>query len=113
LATRRSGGGLAILLWHYHDDDLAGPDAAVHIALDGAYRARLWRVDQTHANAFSAWRAMGSPPAPSPAQVGALDRASRLLPEPLPIHPNGIDLLLPRQGVALIELASPTHRKER
>src|SRR5207302_820119 len=26
---------LAVLLWHYHDDDLPGPDAAVELSLAG------------------------------------------------------------------------------
>lgn len=107
LATRRADGSLAVLLWHYHDDDLAGPDAAIHLSLAGAtqYRgATLRRVDKKHADAFSAWQAMGAPAQPSPVQVRALDRASKLVAEPLPLGADGVDLVLPRQGAALVEL---------
>ena len=107
LATRRPGGGLAILLWHYHDDDVPGPAAAVHLTLRGGtagYRAILTRVDSGHADAFTAWRAMGSPAQPSAAQIRALDQAALLGPKPLPVRGDGIDVDLPRQGVALIEL---------
>jgi xylan 1,4-beta-xylosidase len=31
LATRRAGGEIAVLVWNYHDDDVPGPDAAVHV----------------------------------------------------------------------------------
>lgn len=104
LATRVQGGGLAVLLWHYHDDDVPGPDAAVHLRVGGAAgQAVLWRVDPTHANAFAAWQAMGSPAHPTHAQVAALTRASRLVPTPLAVRDGAVDFALPRQGVALLE----------
>lgn len=108
IATRRPDGALTILLWHYHDDDVPGPDAAIHLTLRGGatrYRATLTRVDKNHADAFTAWRAMGAPTHPSPTQIRALDAAALLRSAPLPVGANGIDLPLPRQGVALIELA--------
>lgn len=109
LATRTAAGGLAILLWHYHDDDLPGPSAAVHISLTGVdtkslRHARLWRVDQDHGNAFGTWQALGSPDNPIPAQIGKMIDASRLSAAPIPLRRDGIDLRLPRQGVALIEI---------
>ncbi|WP_354291880.1 beta-xylosidase [Sphingomonas sp. PvP055] len=44
LATRDRAGKVAILLWNYHDDDVPGPAAAVHVALGGKHgtTARLW-----------------------------------------------------------------------
>ena len=107
LATRKPDGGLAVLVWHYHDDDVAGPPASIHLALAGAgpgRTARLWRVDQTHGNAFGAWQRMGSPARPGPAQVSTLQAASRMVPETVTLKPDGLDLLLPRQGVALVEV---------
>jgi xylan 1,4-beta-xylosidase len=107
LATRTAAGRLAILLWHYHDDDTPGPAAAVHLSLTDAApatHARLWRVDQDHANAFTAWRAMGSPASPTPEQVRALEAASKLKSEPATISAGALDIDLPRQGVALLEL---------
>jgi len=111
LATRTAKGGLAILLWHYHDDDLPGPAAAVHLSLAsmkaaGTRQARIWRVDGTHANAFGAWQAMGSPAAPTPAQVAALVKASRLEAAPIAITRGEIEIALPRQGVALVEIGA-------
>ncbi|SDA10513.1 beta-xylosidase [Sphingomonas sp. NFR15] len=113
LATRAADGKLAVLVWHYHDDDVAGADAQVRISLTGLRRAAasatVWRVDPTHANAFAAWRAMGSPQSPDAAQYAALEAASRMHPEMVDVIPGAagaatLDLRLARQGVALVLL---------
>jgi xylan 1,4-beta-xylosidase len=115
LATRGESGRVDILLWHYHDDDVPGPPAEIHLSLTGLApglerRARVWRVDRDHGDAFTAWKTMGSPPTPTKQQVDRLTRASRVLPLPLPIPPsarNGsvsFERRLPRQSVELIEL---------
>ncbi|HEX5184254.1 MAG TPA: beta-xylosidase [Allosphingosinicella sp.] len=107
LATRRKDGALAVLLWNYHDDDLPGPSARIRLEIDHcrSRSGRLWRIDKTHANAFGAWKAMGSPRAPTAAQVAALKEASRLKPETIRFADGKIALAIPRQGVVLIELA--------
>jgi xylan 1,4-beta-xylosidase len=107
LATRTQSGQLAILLWNYHDDDVPGPAAAVHVALGGvrATHARLWRVDATHANAFEAWQALGSPARPTPDQIARLKAAARLVPERVVVTAGAIDVTIPRQGVVLVEVA--------
>jgi xylan 1,4-beta-xylosidase len=112
IATRTAAGKIAVLLWHYHDDDLAGPDAAVRMTVDGlggksARAATLRRVDHAHANAFAAWQAMGSPLSVDATQYAALEKASELNAEPLAIERRGsrttLDVILPRQGVALVD----------
>jgi xylan 1,4-beta-xylosidase len=35
MATRRDD-TFAVLVWHYHDDDVAGADAAVKLTVSGA-----------------------------------------------------------------------------
>jgi xylan 1,4-beta-xylosidase len=106
LATKRKDGSLAILMWNYHDDDLPGPAASVHLDLAGPASAagRVWRVDESHANAFGAWKRMGSPEAPSAAQIERLKDASRLRPEAIVVARGSLDLVIPRQGVVLVEL---------
>lgn len=112
IATRGPDGRLAILLWHYHDDDVAGPDAAVRIAVSGLGAGERtlaeWRVDRDHANAFTAWQRMGSPQSPNEAQYRQLDEASEMRPvhRALTVANGGaaIELRLPRQGVALVEI---------
>ena len=114
IATRAPDGRVALLVWHYHDDDLPGPDALVHLSvfgLSGAARVLTrWPVDHDHANAFTAWQAMGSPQSPDAAQYAALEAAAQLAPGEPPRRiavQDGravIDFSLPRQGVALLTL---------
>jgi hypothetical protein len=75
---------LYVLAWHYHDDDVAGPDAGVALTLknlpirSGNLKMREYRIDGEHSNAFTAWKNMGSPKVPSAAQYAELERAGRL-----------------------------------
>jgi xylan 1,4-beta-xylosidase len=112
IATRTADGKVALLLWHYHDDDVAGPTAQVKINLKGLKAAptgaKLWRVDGDHANAFSAWKKMGSPQSPDQDQYAQLEAASVMKAETVAVSgargASAIDLALPRQGVALLVL---------
>jgi xylan 1,4-beta-xylosidase len=106
LATRTPAGKVAVLLWNYHDDDLAAAPATIDLrvsGVSGSAAARVWRVDPTHANAFGAWQAMGSPVQPSADQIAALKRASTLVAEPTRLTAGRVTMTLPRQGVALLE----------
>jgi xylan 1,4-beta-xylosidase len=105
-----------ILVWHYHDDDLPGPDADVRIVLQGLplesgdLRVRHFRIDETHSNAYSVWRQMGSPQHPSPDQYARLKASGRLaqLSEPAAVqverHAATLSLNLPRQAVSLLQV---------
>jgi xylan 1,4-beta-xylosidase len=106
---------LAILVWHYHDDDLPGASAKISLALDGLpkmknVRAQEFLIDADHSNAFALWKKMGSPLPLSAAQHAQLEQAGQLAKLTLPkkLHAqNGtlnLDLDLPRQGVALFVL---------
>jgi xylan 1,4-beta-xylosidase len=113
LATRTSTGQVAVLLWNYHDDDVPGPDAAVRLDVRGmkpaGVNARLWRVDGSHANAFAAWKVMGSPLSPNATQYRELARAAELREEIVALNASGrrahLDITIPRQGVALVLLS--------
>jgi xylan 1,4-beta-xylosidase len=110
------GNTLAVLAWHYHDDDVPGPAAAVELTVEGLDRslrqARLThhRVDETHSNAYTAWQRMGSPQQPSAEQQAALVRASELAlaeePRPVDVRDRRVALrfTLPRQSVSLLRL---------
>ena len=105
---------LAILLWHYHDDDLPGPAAAVNFALAGlpASRAGLkvteYRIDGEHSNAFTAWQRMGAPSTPSLAQYAELETAGALAvlrTAQVNTDASGaasLSVTLPRQAVSLL-----------
>jgi len=110
-----------VLIWHYHDDDLPGPDADLTLSLKGlpsrycagASLTEL-RVDPRHANSYAAWQALGSPEAPTDEQRARLIAASKLIPVRAGVAvgvANGsatVRLSLPRTGVALIELTPAT-----
>ncbi len=114
------GSRLCILAWHYHDDDLPGPDAEVALTLEhlpvesGPARLTQFRIDQDHSNAFSAWKRMGSPPFPNQEQYARLVAAGQLAPPegPAPLavagHAATLHFTLPRQGVALLVIDLPT-----
>jgi xylan 1,4-beta-xylosidase len=115
----RDGRSVSVLLWHYHDEDVAGPDADVTLSLaslpyaDGPVRMRRFRVDGRHGNAFERWKAMGSPQDPTPQQRAELVRSGRLTElaaETLTVRRGEATarLRLPRQAVALLEIA-PAH----
>jgi xylan 1,4-beta-xylosidase len=78
------GKKLSVLVWHYHDDDVPGPDAAVDLTVSGlppaAAEARLshYRIDENHSNAYAAWKRMGSPAAPTREQYRQLEQAGQL-----------------------------------
>lgn len=108
-------GQLAILLTHYHDDDLPGPDAAVEVSVahlpSADVRVEEFTVDAAHANAFAAWQEMGSPQQPSTAQIAVLKRAAEVRPKSAPyaahLSADGslpLRLTLPRQAVTLVVL---------
>ena len=110
-------GKLAVLVWHYHDDDVAGPDADVRLALAGLpagvteARVTHWRVDDRHSNAYAEWKRMGSPLAPTRPQYDRLQQAARLArlegaPATVRVDRGSATLgfALPRQGVSLVLL---------
>ncbi len=104
------------MVWHYHDDDVPGPDARVLLEISGfkasADRALVthYRVDERHGNAYAAWHAMGSPLAPNEKQYAELQEAGRLAtlnpPENVRFSGGGarIEFTLPRRGVSLLVL---------
>ncbi|MEK7781465.1 MAG: beta-xylosidase [Verrucomicrobiota bacterium] len=110
---------LAVLVWHYHDDDVSGPDANVKLALDGLAlkdgNATLthYRIDADHSNSYEAWKRMGSPQQPTPEQFKQLEKSGQLAmlgkPESVRIQSGktSLEMKLPRQAVALVLLEWP------
>ncbi len=114
----RAPGRVAVMVWHYHDDDVPGPDAAVSLAVDGlpaglkAAKLTHYRIDQQHSNAYAEWLRLGSPVAPNEAQYTQLEKASGLAaltdaPASVTVTDSraGLDFALPRQGVSLLVLS--------
>ncbi len=106
----------AVMLWNYHDDDIPAPDAATQITIAGIPAAvkkvllEYYRIDETHSNSYTVWKAMGSPQSPTPEQYAQLKAAGQLqlLTSPEWLDVSGgevtISTSLPRQSVSLMQL---------
>jgi xylan 1,4-beta-xylosidase len=113
IATRQ-GRSVAILVWNYHDDDLAAGPAHVELSVEGLSERRVTvehnRIDADHSNAYEAWKRMGSPQTPTPAQYAQLEKSGQLAqiapPQTLDVEGGRVRLTyaLPRQGVSLFLL---------
>jgi xylan 1,4-beta-xylosidase len=106
----------AVMLWNYHDDDLPAAGTEVQVTIAGIPSSikkvllEHYRIDDTHSNSYSVWKAMGSPQTPSPDQYARLKVAGQLellsSPQWLDVSHGkvtiGIDL--PRQATSLLRL---------
>ncbi len=107
---------LSVLIWNYHDDELSVPPTKAQIDLIGlptnVERALLqqYRIDDTHSNAWTAWKRMGSPQQPTAEQYAALEEAGKLeqfdSPHWISLKEGAasLDLQLPRESLALMRL---------
>lgn len=112
----RSQSEAAVMLWHYHDDDVPGPVAAVSLEIAGlpasvtSATVAHYRIDEHHSNAYAAWKRMGSPVAPDRGQYEAFERASELTalepPRGVAVQDGTVRIALdlPRQAVSLLVL---------
>jgi xylan 1,4-beta-xylosidase len=119
LATSAPGQA-SVLLWNYHDDDVAAPGTTIVVSMKSipgsASRVLLqhYRIDDHHSNAYTVWKEMGSPQNPTPEQYAKLQAAGQLqlLDSPRWITPeNGaihVDVQLPRTGLSLLRVTWPT-----
>jgi xylan 1,4-beta-xylosidase len=113
MATRTER-SIAVLVWHYHDDDQPGEPAAVEVVLEGLPPGQPtiahYRIDREHSNAYTHWQRMGSPQALTAEEYIELDAAGALEtvegPERASVTDGRLVLpfTLPRQGVSLIVL---------
>jgi len=106
-----------VLLWNYHDDDLPAAATPIDLVISGlpakTSRAELehFRIDASHSNAFTAWKEMGSPQSPTPAQYELLQGAGQLQlltsPAWTPITQGAahVQFALPRQGLSLVRIS--------
>jgi xylan 1,4-beta-xylosidase len=113
VATRH-GKEVDVLVWNYHDADVAVPDAQVRLEIDGLQGRSVleseFRMDTTHSNAYRVWQQMGSPLQPYAEQLNQLQNAGQLEETVRDKSVAAIDgkaaieLSLPRQGVAVVQL---------
>jgi xylan 1,4-beta-xylosidase len=110
----RSDREVSVLAWNYHDDDVAAPVATLRITITGLPTGRIllrhYRIDETHSNAWTVWKKMGSPQHPSAEEYAALETAGQLQEIDSPrwivvkASEATIDISTPRQAVSLLNL---------
>jgi xylan 1,4-beta-xylosidase len=106
----------AVLLWNYHDADRAAAATPTTVELAGlpasATRVLIehFRIDDTHSNAYTVWKEMGSPQQPTTQQYEQLKAQAglQLLTSPAWKNVTGGKLTLktelPRQGISLVKI---------
>jgi len=116
LATRKNR-EVQILVWNYHDDDIAAAPAPIDLNVarlpssNGRYLIEHYRIDANHSNAFTAWKEMGSLQSPSPAQQERLEAMGQLQLLDSPSWKNvedgaiHLEFALPRQGLSLVRIS--------
>ncbi|AXE19121.1 beta-xylosidase [Runella rosea] len=113
LATKDEGTA-AVMLWNYHDDDVAGTAATVDLTLKNipAKKVKItqYRIDNEHSNSYEVWKKMGSPTNPTAEQITELEKAGQLARYGESKRQTVKDgqlifsTTLPRQGVGLVTL---------
>lgn len=106
----------AVMLWNYHDAEKAGDAKAAAIAVRGLpagiSRVRLthYRIDDTHSNAYTVWKAMGSPQRPNKAQLAILKSKDGLqqleAPREVEVRDGTVALstIMPAHSISLLQL---------
>ncbi|NIA54683.1 beta-xylosidase [Massilia sp. TW-1] len=107
--------GIAVMVWNYHDDDVIDAGSPVELRIAGIPAKQVqmhhYRIDQEHSNSYAAWKRMGSPAKPTPAQVAELQKAGDLaeLGAAKTIETRDgaatVSMQLPRQAVSLVTLS--------
>ena len=109
--------GVSVIVWNYNDQDIAVPDAMVEMIVTGLPQAairpivRHYRIDQTHSNAYTTWKEMGSPQQPTPEQYRRLLLQRRLQeltsPERKSVNQGELRIRfsLPRHAVSLLQVS--------
>ncbi|AEI47825.1 GH39 family glycosyl hydrolase [Runella slithyformis] len=113
LATKDEGTA-AVMLWNYHDDDVAGTAATVDLTLKNIPAQKVnitqYRIDNEHSNSYEVWKKMGSPTNPTAEQITELEKAGQLARYGESKRQTVKDgqlifsTTLPRQGVGLVTL---------
>ena len=104
----------SVMLWNYHDDDVAGEVAVIELTFKGIPTKKVkitqYRIDNEHSNSYEVWKKMGSPANPTAAQIKELEKAGQLARygssknETVKDGQLIFSATLPRQGVGLVML---------
>ncbi len=107
LLTRRRDGTWGMAVWNLFPPEQKGESKSVTIGLDGmAGRTPVLisRLDASHGSLLRAYADMGSPDYPTRKQIAELQHAAELPPPEKTAFTDGkLDLVIPRQGLVLLE----------
>jgi xylan 1,4-beta-xylosidase len=108
LATRREDGSLVIAVWNLSPPDRPGGTRTAELdfrGLKSSRQAAVSRIDADHSNTLAAYERMGRPRYPTPEQVHQMNRQTALAaPEKVTLTGGHLTLVLPANGLALIEI---------
>ena len=108
LVTRRGDGTLVIAVWNLFLPEDAGHARDFVLEIHGGRvgkKALIYLVDSEHGSPLVAYRAMGSPVYPTSGQFAELRKAAELGgPRTVAISGGKLELSLPAQGLAVIEI---------
>lgn len=108
IVTKTANGGLAIAAWNLVDPGQQGATHTMDLEFQGVpadAQVTLQRVDSTHSNVLPKYKAMGSPPYPTPAQVEQLNRETALQPpQPAQLKGGKLELTLTPNALVLVKV---------
>ncbi len=104
-----------IMIWNYHDVDKKVMSAPIMLNITGIPSTTIkiveYRIDETHSNAYTLWKKMGSPQNPTSTQIDSLEQAGKLQQfnntKSFDIKNGALKLntALPRQAVSLFRMS--------
>ncbi len=108
IITRRADGTLVFALWNLVPLNTSGTMRQFTIQLPTSQKrkeALIYRVDADHGNVMPTYEKMGSPRFPTQMQLEQLRKAAELgSPESIRISGNSLNISIPVQGLAVIEI---------
>ncbi|MCU1527093.1 MAG: glycoside hydrolase family 39 [Frondihabitans sp.] len=122
LAARDDAGRLTVLVYRHADDQYSTDDSEAPVTVAwcglaaGSYRVEHFRIDDTHSNAHTVWRDLGSPQDPTPEQLDAIRsrQGLELLEEPSSVAVElgslEVAVSLPLTAVSLLVLTPEAGR---
>lgn len=76
------GHGISVMAWNYGDDPTSLKAQMIRLRVSGVPNGRVlvhrYQIDETHSNAWTVWKAQGSPQQPTREQYAALEKAGAL-----------------------------------
>ena len=108
LVTRRANGTLMVAAWNLVEPEEKGAPKRVQLEfrnINPSGTVLISRADETHGNTLAAFRRMGSPRYPTPAQVEQINREGELpSPQAIQLKNGAIEIEIPPNGLAVLEL---------